>query len=147
MVEEFAADRADHALGERVLPRGARCGEDLGDADALHPLSKLAAVDAVAIAEEEARRRVMRESLDDLLRRPSSGGGLVEVHDLAAMMQQDHEHVEHAEGRSRHNKEVDGDEVGEVVVEDCSPGLRGWLPATWHEPGNGALRNFETELE
>ena len=36
---------------------------------------------------------------------------LVEMHDHTAMMQQDHEHVEHAEGRSRHNKEVDGDEV------------------------------------
>jgi len=30
--------------------------ENLGDADTLHASSKLAAVDAVAIAEEEARR-------------------------------------------------------------------------------------------
>src|SRR2546422_2851704 len=63
------------------------------------------------------------------------------------MMQQDHEHVEHSEGGSRHDKEVDGNEVGEVVLEECSPGLRGWLRATRHEPGNGALREVEPELE
>src|SRR6266478_3212281 len=56
VVEEFASDGADHALGEWVLPRRARRGENLGDADTLHASSKLAAVDAVAIAEEEARR-------------------------------------------------------------------------------------------
>src|SRR6267378_4173903 len=56
VVEEFASEGADHALGEWVLPRRARRGENLGDADALHASSKLATVDAVAIAEEEARR-------------------------------------------------------------------------------------------
>jgi hypothetical protein len=36
---------------------------------------------------------------------------LVEVHDLTAMLQKDHEHVEHTEGRRWHDEEVDGDEV------------------------------------
>ena len=48
VVEEFASDGADHALGEGVLPRRAGRSENLGDADALHPSSELAAVDAVA---------------------------------------------------------------------------------------------------
>ncbi len=63
------------------------------------------------------------------------------------MMQQDPKHVEHPEGRSRHDEEVDGDEVGEVVVKERAPALRGWLRATRDEPGNGALRDFEAELE
>src|SRR3989441_8316285 len=141
MVEELAADGADHAFDEGILPGRTGRRENLGDEHALHPSPKLAAVDAVAIAEEITRRRVIGERLDDLLRGPGGGGGIghVEVHDLAAMMQQDHEHVEHSEGGSRHDKEVDGNEVGEVVLEECSPGLRGWLRATRHEPGNGAL--------
>ena len=71
----------------------------------------------VAIVQEVARRRVMGERLDDLVRSPGGSGGIgyVEVHDLSAMMQQHYEHVEHPEGRSRHDEEVDGDEVGEVV--------------------------------
>jgi hypothetical protein len=47
-------------------------------------------------------------------------------------MQENHEHVEHPEGRGRYDEEVDGDEVGEVVLEERSSGLRGWLRATRH---------------
>src|SRR5947209_18689784 len=103
VVEELAADRADHALGERVLPGRTRCGEDLGDADALHPSAKLGAVDAVTITEQVARRRVIGARLDELLCTPGGGWGIghVEVHDSAATMQEDHEHVEHTEGRRR----------------------------------------------
>ena len=56
VVEEFASDGTDHALGEGILPRRAGRGENFGDADALRPSSKFASVDAVAVAEEEARR-------------------------------------------------------------------------------------------
>jgi hypothetical protein len=62
-------------------------------------------------------------------------------------MQQHHEHVEHAESRRRHNEEVDGDEVGEVVLNEGSLGLRGRLPTTGHETGNGALRDAKPKLE
>src|SRR5258708_17686582 len=103
VVEKLAADGSDDALREGVLPRGAWCRDDLGDAHALHPSPKLAAVNAVAIAEEEARRRVIGEGFDNLLCRPAGRGGVrdVEVHDLAAMMHQAHEYVEQPEGRGR----------------------------------------------
>src|ERR1700737_3781266 len=69
------ADRADHAFGEGVLPGRAWRSENLGEAHALHPSAELATVDAVAIAEEVARRRVIGEGLDDLLRGPRGSGG------------------------------------------------------------------------
>ncbi len=72
---------------------------------------------------------------------------LVKVHDLAAMLQQDHEHVEQTEGRRRHDEEVDGDKVGDVVLEERSPGLRRLLRSTRHETRNRALRNLKAELE
>src|SRR5258708_30275964 len=111
MVEKLVADGADQSLGERVLPGRACCGEHLGDAHAPHPSPKLAAIDVVAIAQEVTRRRVIGKRFDDLLRRPGGGGGIgyVEVYDSSAMMQQDHKHVEHPGGRSRHDEEVDGD--------------------------------------
>ncbi len=141
VVEQLAADGADHSLGEGVLPGGAWCRENLGDAQALHPSSKLAAVDAVAIAKEKARRRVIGERLDELLSGPGGGRGIsdVEVEDPATMMQQDHEYVEHAKGRGWRGEEVDRDEVGEVVLEKSAPSLRGWFRPTRHEPGNLAV--------
>ncbi len=141
MVEQLAADGADHALGEGVLPGRAWCREDLGDAHALHPSSKLAPVDAVAIAKEIARRRVIGERLDDLLSGPGGSRRVrdVEVHDPPTIMLEDHEHVENSESRGRHDEEVDRDEVGEVILEECAPGLRGRLWATGHQPGHRAL--------
>ncbi len=76
----------------------------------------------------------------------SWGIGDVEVRNLPATMQEDHEHVEHSEGRSRDDEEIDRDEVGEVISEERAPSLRGRLRPTRHEPGNGALRDVEPSL-
>src|SRR5207237_3564702 len=48
VVEDFAADGANHALDEGVLPRRARRGENLGDADPFHASPELVAVNAIA---------------------------------------------------------------------------------------------------
>jgi len=76
------------------------------------------------------------------LRRPRSsrGVGHVEMHDLAAVMKQDHEHIKHAK---RHpmgtTKKVDGDQIGEVVLEEGSPGPRGGFERRGMSPTYGAL--------
>jgi hypothetical protein len=44
VVEELAADAADRALGEGVLPAGAWFRENLGDAHAIHPSPKISSV-------------------------------------------------------------------------------------------------------
>src|SRR6266478_5019646 len=62
-------------------------------------------------------------------------------------MQQDDEHVEHTEGRCRHYEEVDRSKIGDVILKEGSPSLRGRLRATRHETGNGPLGNLEAELE
>src|SRR5207237_3127537 len=120
VVEEFSPDGSDHTLSERVLPRGMRRGEDLGKTDGLHPLSKLSAEDAVAIADEKPGRRVVGEGLDNLLRPPSrgSGGGDVERYDAAAGVEEDDEHVERADSRRGQDEEVERDKIGEANVEE-----------------------------
>jgi len=138
VVEELSADGADHALNKRVLPGRARGCENLGDADGLHPSAKLGAIDAVAIAQQIAGRRIIGERLDDLSRGPGGGWGIchIEKHDSAARMQQDDEHVKHTEGRRRHHEEVDRGEIGDVVLKEGSPSLRRRLRATRDETGN-----------
>jgi hypothetical protein len=68
VVEELSADGADHALDVRVLPGRARGCENLGGANGLHPSAKLGAIDAVAIAQQVAGRRIIGERLDHLCR-------------------------------------------------------------------------------
>src|SRR5438132_3892580 len=147
VVEKLAADGADHPLGERVLPGGAWCRKKLSDAHALHASPKLATVDAISIAEEIAWRRIVGKGFDNLLRRPSGSGRVrdVEVYDSSSMVQQDHEHVEDSECHSRHDEEVDGDKIGDVIFEEGPPGLRGRFRTA--RPTNRALRDVETELE
>ena len=106
-----------------------------------HPSSEWVAVGAITIAQEIARCRVIGECLDDLLCSPGCRRGLgdVEVHDSAAVVQQNHEHVEDSERRGRHDEEVDGGEVGDMVLEESAPGLGGWLRAARHQTCDGPL--------
>ena len=65
VVEQFVSDGANDSLGERILPGRAWRSENLGQAHALHSSPELATIDAVAIAQEVAWRRVIGERLDD----------------------------------------------------------------------------------
>ena len=61
------------------------------------------------------------------------------MYDSAAVMEEDYEHVEHAEHRRGHDEEVDRDKIGDVIFEEGPPGLRGWFRTARHEPTNRAL--------
>src|SRR5207247_368205 len=50
VVQAFAADRADQALGEGILPGGARGDQDLADAHVCDSASELVTIDRVPIA-------------------------------------------------------------------------------------------------
>ena len=56
VVEELAADCADYALDERVLPWRTWRGQNLDDANSFYSFPELLAVSAIAIAQEVARR-------------------------------------------------------------------------------------------
>jgi len=56
VVQTRAPDRADKALGERVLPGAVRRREDFVDPDALHSVPKLLAVDLVTVAQDMMAR-------------------------------------------------------------------------------------------
>ena len=61
VVETLAADRADQALGERILPGAVRRRENFLDLPSLHAVAELLAIDLVTVAQEVGRRGVVRE--------------------------------------------------------------------------------------
>src|SRR5262249_20210653 len=110
---------------------------------------KLLAVDVVTVAQEIGRRRVVRESVDDLLGGPVGGGvlGHVEVDDLPAMVSQHDQNEEHAQARGGHREEVECDEGPEVIGQECAPSLGRRCATLREQPGDGALGHVDAELE
>jgi hypothetical protein len=110
-------------------------------------MPKWLTVDAVAVAEEIRWRRLVREGVDELLGRPGGGGmlGDVEVDDAAAVVSEHNENEEDAEASSRYGKEVERDQVADVVGEKRPPSLRGLGAPFGHEAGDGTLGDLDAE--
>src|SRR4030095_10893284 len=85
----------------------------------------------------------------DLLGGPASSRvlGDVEMDHPPAVAGEDDEDEEDAEASSGYGKEVDGDQVSDVVGEERPPGLRGLRAPLRHEAGDGALRDADAELQ
>src|SRR5262249_22805243 len=149
VIQALPPDRADESLHERVLPRALRRGENFLDFHALHAMPKWLTVDAVAVAEEVGRGGLVREGVDKLLSGPDGGGmlGHVEVDDPSAVVSEHDENEEDAESGGGHRKEVNRDDVSDVVREERPPGLRGLGTTLGHEAGDGALGDVDAELE
>ncbi len=107
-VQTIAPDAAYQPFRERILPRTARCGDDLFGTQTMDAASKLCSVDAIAITEQITRGLIPGKRLDDLLRRPLLSGMFcdIEVHHSAPIMGEDDEHKEHPEIQDRYHKEV-----------------------------------------
>ncbi len=125
MIEAFSTDAADQAFNIRILPWRAVCGHHLLNAHVLDPLPEELAVDRIQVADQESRRRLFGECLDDLLSRPPSRRIRrdVEMDDRAAVMSEDHETEQDAKRRSRDREEVDCHDSANVVVQESPPRL------------------------
>ncbi len=106
--------------------QGARGDADLADPHPFDTTREVLTVDPVSIPEEVPRRRVLRKGLDQLARRPDGRGviGDVEVEEFAALVAEDDEDEEKAEGEGGDNEEVDGDELSGMRGEK---GVRGHI--------------------
>jgi hypothetical protein len=72
--------------------------------------------------------------------------GDVEVDDAPAVVGEDDENEEDAEAGGGHRKEVNRDDVSDVVRAERPPGLRGLGTTLGQEAGDGALGNVDAEL-
>ena|SRR5215471_3681529 len=129
VVETFAADTADHSFRVRILPGRMGSGENFFDSHSSYSPLKIVSVDRIPVSEQEAWGGVLREGLDQLLRRP--GGGRVfrdvEMDDLTSLVQKDDEAVKITEGRSGDGEEIDANHVAGVIGEESLPSLGGRL--------------------
>jgi hypothetical protein len=116
VVEALAANRADEPFDEGILPGRAWGDPNLLNAHARDALGEHLVVDGISIAKEILRSGLCRERLDELPSRPGGRGMVrdVKVDQFAAVMSQDDEDEEQAEGDGRDNEEVDGDDVVDV---------------------------------
>src|SRR5262245_16193223 len=79
VIKAFPSNRPDDALGEGILPRGARGDEDLAHPQGFHPPCEHVAVDGIPIAEQVRGRSLFREALDQLVGGPGGGGVVGDV--------------------------------------------------------------------
>jgi hypothetical protein len=90
-----------------------------GSTPKLAPLNPLA-IHCISIPEQVLWRGLPRKGLDELTRRPLGGRmlGHIEVDDFPSRVRQDDQHEENLEADRRHGKEVEGDELRQVVLEE-----------------------------
>src|SRR5207302_8816775 len=100
VVQAFAADRVDQAFGEGILAGGGRGDEGLTDSDSRDLASERVTIDRVPVAEQIFRRRLIGKGVDHPTCRPRGGrvGGDVDMDELAAIVAEDEESKEQAEG-------------------------------------------------
>ena len=123
--QALATNRSYQAFDVRVLP-GRSCRRDyFFDAHVLDALAEERTVDGVPITDHESWGKILGKSLDDLLSRPL-GRGIrrdVEVDDLPALVTQHDKGKEYAERSGRNGKEVNRDDVTNMVVQKGAPSL------------------------
>jgi len=73
--------------------------------------------------------------------------GYIEMKNRSTRVGQYDEDIENAKGGGGDGKEINGDEVGEVIAEKGPPGLGWGLAGTNHILGHGCLREVNIEFE
>src|SRR5215469_4283289 len=105
----------------------------------------------IPIEKEEPRSRIKRERLPQLLNNPKARGVPcdVAVQNTAAMVADDEEAVEHAEGDRRHGEEIHRRDGFPMVTQKSEPTLGWvWIPGgSFHPAGNRSFGNVKTEHE
>jgi hypothetical protein len=147
VVEAFASNRTDDALGERILPGRPRGDEDLVHPQASHPPYEHVAVDGVPIAEQVLGRGVFREAFDQSLGGPGGGGvvGDVDLDEFSPGVSKDQESEEQLEGEGGDDEEVGSDNLADVCLQEGPP-RRGWpRRGALHVLGNGELGDLLAE--
>jgi len=125
MVEALAPNRTNHPFHVGSLPGRTRRRQHLLYAHVSDLFCEVLAENRIAISQQVAWGLVKGTGFSQLLARPlrSRVAGHVEVENAATIMDQDQKHVEDLEANGRYGEEIDGDELGDVVLEESAPGL------------------------
>src|SRR5437588_12989587 len=110
---------------------------------------EVTAVDGIAIAEQVARELVEGKCLPQLMSRihQTRVGGQIGVQDSAPVMGQHQKYIENLETKGRHGKEIAGDQLLQVILQEGAPSLRRRFAAAHHVFAHAALRDMDAKLE
>ena len=149
VVQAFPPNGSDDALDIRILPRGTWCNENLLDPESFDAAREVLPVDTVTVTDQIPRCRILRERFDELSSGPFGRGmlGDVEVNDASSVVGQHEEYEQNTECDGGHGEEVDGDEIFQMIIEECPPTRTGWFPVAGHVLGNRRLGQVNAELE
>ena len=148
VIQAFAADRTDHTLNIRALPGRTRRTEDLSNVHGVELLLKGISINSIAITQQITRCSIVGKGFNDLLGGPFGAGVSrhVEVNDTAPVVADDDEDKQCLEEDRGHREEVYGNHLSHMIVEERSPGLRGWFPISEHVLADGSLGNVDGQF-
>ncbi len=149
VVQALTTNGSDHAFDIRILPRGTWCNENLLDPESVDAAREVSAVDTVAVTDQISGDRVPRKRFDELSPGPLRRGvfGHVAVQYPPSVVGQHEEYKQNAECNRSHGEEVDGDQVFEVIIEECSPSCARWFRVAGHVLRDRGLGEVDAELE
>ena len=119
MVKALPPNTSNEPLGEWILPWTARRGEHLVNAHSLNSVSEIATIHSVTVTYQITRCRVLRKGFDDLLCCPFCGGMFrdIEMQHATPFMRNEDEDKQHFQLQCGNRKEVDGDQLTDVVTQ------------------------------
>src|SRR4030095_4698747 len=115
------ANAPNQPFRERILPRTFRRCE--------------ATVDSVTVPYQISWHSIFWERFDDLLRRPFCRGMLsnIEMQHAATLMRQHNEYKQHSQLQCGNSKEIDGDQLADVVSQKGLPRLEWFFTLLRHQ--------------
>mgnify|MGYP007065730660 CR=1 FL=1 len=148
MVQAVAAQRPNQSLDVRALPGRSGGDEHLLDVKVTNTAPEVLAICPVTVSQEAAWSGLLRESVHRLLGGPLGAGtrGHVEVQNASAVVREDEKAGGHPKRGRRHDEEVDGDQVLEVIVEEGASGGGGRPAMPNHVLGDGGAAQLDSEL-
>ena len=149
VIETLSANATDEPFRKWILPWTSCCGEHLVNAHSLNPVPEMATVNSVTVPNQISRHNIFGECFDDLLRGPFCRGMLrhIEMQHTATLMCQDHEYKEDSQLQGGNGKEVDGDQLTDMVTQKSLPGLGWFFASLRHQARDRALRDFKAEFK
>ena len=149
VIETLSSNRADQPFDVWTLPWRAECGEHFLDFQSFGLRPESGPIDTVTIPEQEPWSLVPGKCLQDLGCSPLSGRmfGDVEMHNAPAIMRQNKKHVQDPETDGGHYKEINRNELFDVIFQEGPPGLGRRLPMFHHVFCDSGLGHLDSELE
>src|SRR5208282_414250 len=149
MIQALTANRTDQPFREGILPWAPGCGDDLLHGQGVNTPTKCIAIDSVTIPNQVPLRIAFRECFSHLLTRPLCRRMFrhAKVQNPSALMLDDEEDKQYPQPDRWDGEKVDGNDLPEVIFQECPPGLRRRPLDGLQDARHGSFGHRDSELE